>query len=292
VAKIIVTGASGFIGSHLVPRIQQDGHQVVAVDHSAGDVADAATWKGLPPSDVLVHLAGRSFVPDSWRMPEVYVRSNLLGTIGALEFCRAHTAQLVFISSYMYAETRGVPIKETEPLHVHNPYALSKKLAEEACAFYAQNFDVNVTVLRPFNVYGPGQAGQFLIPFIMRQVAEKMTIEVKDLAPKRDYVYVDDLVDAIVRACVSASGLHVYNIGSGRSHSVGEVVEFIQYAAKTTLPVTSKEERRIGELMDTVADISAAAESLGWSPRYSLREGIENTWRLRKVRPGATYVKT
>jgi nucleoside-diphosphate-sugar epimerase len=276
VAEILVTGASGFIGSHLVPRLRAEGHHVVAVDSSAGDVADASTWESLPRTDVVIHLAARSFVPDSWRDPAAYIRSNTLGTVGALDYCRTPGARLVFLSSYMYGEPERLPIDESAPVVVRNPYALSKQLAEDACRFYADAYGVAVTVLRPFNVYGSGQNEPFLIPFVVRQVGDGRVIRVKDLGPKRDYVYVKDVVDAVVRAAEQAGGFCVYNVGSGASHSVDELIAEIQAVRGTALPVEADGERRKDEIMETVADISAARQALGWSPRFSLRAGLED----------------
>jgi nucleoside-diphosphate-sugar epimerase len=279
-SEILVTGASGFIGSHIVPRLRAGGHSVIAVDVAAGDVADASTWSAVRQVDVVVHLAARSFVPDSWRMAPEYLRTNIVGTANALEYCRVNGAHLVFLSSYMYGEPEILPISESSSIVARNPYALSKKLAEEACRFYAENWGTSVTVFRPFNVYGPGQAEPFLVPYILRQIAEREMIRVKDLGPRRDYVYVKDVVDAIVLAVGSAGdGFHVYNLGSGASHSVEELIALIQAVAKTALAVVPDGERRQDEIMETVADISAARGELGWSPRFTLREGLEDMAR-------------
>jgi nucleoside-diphosphate-sugar epimerase len=205
------------------------------------------------------------------------MRSNLLGTIEALEFCRRHGARLVFLSSYMYGEPERLPIDETAPVIARNPYALSKKLAEDACRFYAESFGTSVTVFRPFNVYGPGQAEPFLVPFIARQIWEGKEIRVKDLAPRRDYVYVQDVVDGIVSGAEQGLGYQLFNLGSGQSHSVEELIAAMQLVSGSALPVTTAGERRPEEIMDTVADISAARRAFGWTPGYSLRDGLALT---------------
>ncbi len=274
-AELLVTGADGFIGTPLVRRLRDEGHHVIALDLADGDVADGALWSAQPDVEVVLHLAARSFVPDSWRIPTTYTRTNVLGTAEALEYCRARKARLVTLSSYMYGVPETLPIPETAQVAAGNPYALSKRLAEESCRFYAENLGVPVTILRPFNVYGPGQKEPFLVPLILRQLRESTEIRVLDLEPKRDYVYVADVVEALVRAVRPAEGFRVFNIGAGVSHSVGELIAEMQRAAGTNLPVISAEERRKDEVMDTIADIRAAAAGLGWTPRYTLAQGLQ-----------------
>jgi GDP-4-dehydro-6-deoxy-D-mannose reductase len=274
-SKVLVTGAAGFIGRHLVPGLAADGHEIVKAERGSGDTADQATWKRFPPADVVVHLAAKSFVPESWDAPGLFVRTNLLGTVEALEYCRVHGARLVFPSSYLYGDVVRQPIPESAKLAAKNPYALSKKLAEEACEFYADRFSVETTILRPFNIYGPGQSDTFLIPTILNQLKAGKEIHVKDLEPRRDYVYIVDVIEAMVKAVGRAGGFGVFNVGSGTSHSVSELIQTIQDVWGTDLPVRSDEVRRQGEIMDTVADIARAQQQLGWTPRFTLRKGLE-----------------
>ena len=275
-SKVLVTGASGFIGRHLTPALRAGGHEVIEARRAAGDVADAATWKQFPRADVVVHLAARSFVPESWEAPSLFLRTNLGGTVEAMEYCRAHGAHLVFPSSYLYGDAVQQPIAEDSTLVAKNPYALSKKLAEEACAFYADRFGLTITILRPFNIYGPGQSDAFLVPTIVSQLKAGRGIRVKDLEPRRDYVYVVDVVEAMVKAMSAPRGLSVFNIGSGTSHSVADLIRIVQAVWGTSLPVSSDGVRRKDEIMDTVADIARAREQLGWKPRFTLRQGIED----------------
>lgn len=275
-----MTGAAGFIARHLLPVLQRNGDQVVAVDRRAGDLEVAETWSALPPADVVVHLAGKSFVPASWADPSNHIRANLSGALAALEYCRHHHARLVFLSSYLYGTPSQLPIPETAAVHATNPYALSKQLAEETCRFYAEHFGLDVTILRPFNAYGAGQGSSFLIPAIVQAVEAGEAIRVKDLEPRRDYVHVDDLVRAIAAATRGPAGYSVFNVGSGVSHSVADVIDLIQSLWGTSLPVVSEGVRRAGEIMDTVADVSAAERALNWRPAISLADGLR---RLRRT---------
>jgi GDP-4-dehydro-6-deoxy-D-mannose reductase len=278
-ARILVTGAAGFIGRALVPALARAGHDVIALRRSDGDVTEAATWARIPAVDHVFHLAARSFVPESWRDPAGFLHTNVSGTARGLEYSRANGAHFVFVSGYLYGRPMRLPIQEDDPQEPNNPYALSKFLAERVCAFYATSMDLRVTVIRPFNVYGSGQRPEFLIPTILDHIRNGTDIRVKDLAPCRDYVGLDDLVAALLRTIERPGGHRVFNIGSGVSHSVRDIIDVIQAAAGTRLPVVSSEELRPDEIPDVRADITRARTILGWEPRYSLAEGIERLVR-------------
>lgn len=272
-ARILVTGATGFIGTHLIPKIRHLRHEICAVNTITGDVAEASTWHALPDCEIVIHLAARTFVPDSWSNPAGFLRTNLHGTICALDYCRERAARFIFISSYLYGVPAELPIPERAAVQSNNPYSLSKWLAEEACRFYSEYYGLNVTVLRPFNIYGPGQDSKFLISSLVGQLVDGVCINVKDLEPKRDYLYIDDLIEAFLCAIAKPQRFEIFNIASGTSHSVREIVELIQNIAGTAIPVRSENKRRPQEVMDTRADISKARDLLAWNPRWSLTAG-------------------
>lgn len=273
-SRILVTGASGFIGKRFIALHSVLGDEVITVGKDSGDVAEEKTWQCYPQADVVIHLAGRSFVPDSWTNPMGFLRSNALGVVGALEYCRKHCASLVYLSSYLYGDPTFLPIPESAPLIPTNPYALSKIISEEVCQFYAERFSINITILRPFNVFGPGQSDDFLIPSILRQARRNCLISVKDLEPRRDYIYVDDVVQAIILSIKKIDGFQIYNLGSGQSYSVAQVIDVIQSLLGSNLPISVEGVRRKGEVMDTIADISQANALLGWVPEWDLKRGI------------------
>jgi GDP-4-dehydro-6-deoxy-D-mannose reductase len=250
VTRVLVTGANGFIGRRLVKALLASGVNVVPVGREHGDLAGEQAWENLPGSEVVVHLAGRSYVPDSWHDGSGFLQANVMSTGHALEYCRRQSARLIFVSAYVYGVPKHLPIREDDPASPNNPYALSKRMAEEVCEFYSAYFGVHVTVLRLFN---------------------------KDLKPRRDYVYLDDVVDAVTRVLDMSEGqFGVFNIGSGESLSVGEIINSIQLAAGTSLPVLSDSIERPQEIPDVRADITRAMSILGWKPRYSFSSGIQS----------------
>lgn len=274
--RILVTGANGFIGSNLAHALELDGCNVIRFSLSDGDIAHA----GLDYSGIghVFHLAARTSVPESWRAPSDFYETNVLGTVNVLELCRRIGASLTYLSSYIYGPPLRLPINEEHPVRAFNPYSSSKILAEEAARFYACSFRVPVTIIRPFNIYGPGQTNAFLIPMIIQQALspETRSIEVADDRPKRDQLFVSDLVELLLRT-MDGGGLRTYNAGSGYSVGIPEITSIVNGLLDTSKPLVSRGEGRPFEVMDVIADISRVKADLGWQPHVSLREGLRLT---------------
>lgn len=271
--RILLTGSRGFVGRALRPLLLQAGYDVVEHDQEEGDLS-----RQMPAAEGIehvLHLAGRTFVPESWENPPLHYQINLLGTVNVLEFCRRNGCGITLVSSYVYGQPRYLPVDENHPLDPAAPYNHSKYLAEEAARFYQARFAVPLTILRPFNIYGPGQRGEFLIPSLIRQTLDPncQTIEVADDSPRRDFLYLADFCQAILATLSHPLG-GIYNIASGRSFSVAEIASLVQKAAGTAKPLRSRGEKRQGEVQDLYADISRARSQLGWSPQVPLAEGL------------------
>ena len=149
-------------------------------------------------------------------------------------------------------------------------------MAENLCFFYSKFNKLKINIFRPFNVYGIGQDARFLIPEILSSVQNNRIIEVNDFFPKRDYIYIDDLVDGLVKGMEFIDGFEVYNLGSGYSLSVKEIIDIIQKITNSNLEVISKESKRTNEINDVISDISKAKNKLGWYPKFSFEDGIKN----------------
>lgn len=272
--NIAVTGSSGFVGRRLVQRFEVMGHRVIALDIASGvDLTDWEQVKQTPSVDYVFHLAARTFVPAAFKDPQPFYYTNLISTLNALELCRRDSARFIYASSYVYGSPQYLPVDEQHPTGAHNPYAQSKLMGEELCHAYWRDFSVPSCILRPFNIYGPGQPDSFLIPEIIRK-AQEGAIHLKDGRPRRDFVFVEDVVSAYI-ACIGlgSDGVDTFNIGSGESFSVEEVAQFVAEDLDCG-DVSFSEEQRLNEVLETVANIEKANSLLGWMPNVSFRQGL------------------
>ncbi len=273
---ILITGSRGFVGSNLVRKLKNlDTYELIEFDLQDGDIASHEFEFSI--IDHIIHLAGKTYVPDSWEDPYSFYRTNFLGTVNVLDLCRKHNASLTYISSYVYGQPDYLPINEEHPLKAANPYMDSKIQADAVCRFYASNYNVPTVIFRPFNIYGPGQSGNFLIPKIVQQVVSNSEeINVFSLNTKRDYIYIDDITDALIKSIDVNPDFQILNIGSGTSYSTKEIIDLCQKIAGTSKKVVSGNIERKNEILDVVADIQLANKVLKWEPVVSLEQGLAN----------------
>jgi nucleoside-diphosphate-sugar epimerase len=274
--SILITGATGFVGTHLVAELRRHGRRVQTHSRRDGDIARCA----LDFENVghVVHLAGRTFVPESWTSPMDFYDTNVMGTVNVLDFCRRKRIPLTFVSSYVYGKPRTLPIDESHPVQAFNPYSHSKILAEQVVGYFADHFGVGATIVRPFNVYGPGQDDRFLLPTLVRQALDPgcARIVVRDARPRRDFLHVRDF-NALLLATIDREPGGIFNAGSGQSVGIPELVAAIARATGCDKPIETTDETRPDEVMDVVADISCARAALGWTPAVDLDAGVRDT---------------
>ena len=277
--RILVTGSSGFVGRNLVEELKRHNVEVVTLTDLKAKRVDIRDWrkiKELRNIDIVYHLAAITSVPFSFENPGETYEVNVLGTLNILELCRLCNAwKIVFASSYVYGQPQYLPINEKHPLQPTNPYMRSKILGEELCRAYNTDFGLKCIILRLFNIYGVGQNKNFLIPSIIAQLRYGK-IELKDPAPKRDFIYISDVIDAYIKAGEFNGNFEVFNIGYGKSYNVKEIVDKIIHLYGKDVKVKYSGERRKNEIMDTVADIKKAEEKLGWKPGVEIDNGLSN----------------
>lgn len=273
--KILVTGSDGFIGSKLVQKLRElDEYEVCTFDIQNGDIsADPLPFSGI---NHVFHLAARTFVPESWSDPRSFYMTNVQGTANILDFCHHQKASLTHISAYVYGKPNFLPITEDHPVYPVNPYMHSKIMAESLCRFYAINHQMAISIIRPFNIIGPGQREDFLVPHLVRQLLdpESKEIQVKDLLPKRDFLYLDDLINAIISTLSPAHSGGTYNVGSGESYSVDQIIQVLMDITGIRKAVVTLEQVRKNEIPDVRADISRIKSDLGWEPGVPINEGL------------------
>lgn len=276
--KVLVTGSTGFVGRALTAALRPV-CEVLEVSRAAGfDVTSSEHFEKLDRVDVVVHLAALTFVPDSFLRPRDYYETNVQGTLNVLEFARKVGARVIHMSSYVYGKPNYLPIDESHPLQAVNPYGHSKVMAESLCDFYGQLGWVDTCVIRPFNIYGPGQSQDFVIPKMIAGALREGRVELFDLRPRRDYIFLNDLVE-LVLACLKASwkGVVRLNAGAGQSHSLQDVLCLLGQILGKSVQVVDLNKPRPDEILDCISSNERARALVGWSPRTDLLSGLTQT---------------
>jgi NAD dependent epimerase/dehydratase len=308
--KVLVTGADGFIGSHLVEALVERGFEVRpfvfynsfgswgwldtldpevrrSLDVFAGDVRDPHGVKeAMRGYDAVFHLAALIAIPYSYHSPDTYVDTNVKGTLNIVQAARELGVEKVIhtSTSEVYGTAKSVPITEEHPLQGQSPYSASKIGADQiAWSFYA-SFDTPVTIVRPFNTYGPRQSARAVIPTIITQIANgQRRIKLGALHPTRDFNYVADTVRGFIAAAESEASIgEVINLGSGFEISIGDLAHLIAEAMGVEIEIETDDLRlrpEKSEVERLLASNEKAAALLGWQPEYSSREGLKRGLR-------------
>ena len=307
--RALVTGAGGFIGSHLVERLVRDGWEVRAllrynsrsdrgnlnfVDSEVqdaievvwGDVRDGESVRGASVGvEVIYHLAALIAIPYSYINPTDFVLTNVVGTTNVLNAARASdtlSRVVVTSTSEVYGTAQYTPIDEAHPVQGQSPYSASKIGGDALAESYFRAFGLPVGVLRPFNTYGPRQSMRAIIPTIITQLLVNETVKLGNLEPRRDLTFVEDTVDGFVRMATHDDvpfGQPV-NTGNGSDISIGELFELLKKltgseAALVTDPSRVRPDK--SEVFRLLADASKARDLIGWTPTHSLEQGLNKT---------------
>lgn len=284
--KILITGARGFIGDFLVNLLDLKRFKLNAFLNSS--TLNLCNWdlvSKTPKSDLIIHLAAKNFVPDSFLNPLDFYNNNISSTLNILEKARKDNSRLIFFSTYVYGIPEYLPVDEKHQSNPLNPYTQSKLICEQLCMAYNRDFGIPITIFRPFNVYGPGQNSSFFIPSIIKQINNDF-IYLDDSRPKRDYIYVDDVISAIYKCIINenlSDSFNIYNLGTGISTSVKDVAKLILEVSQSKSKLIFSNKVRQGEVLETKADIKKIKKELKWNYKISLREGIEKIINKNKV---------
>jgi NAD dependent epimerase/dehydratase len=304
--KILVTGADGFIGSHLCEELVRTGHDIRAfvlynsfnswgwLDHSAkdiqenievftGDIRDPYGVKeAMKGCDLVIHLAALIAIPYSYHSPSTYVDTNINGTLNIVQAARELEVSKVVVTSTseVYGTARFVPITEDHPLQGQSPYSASKIGADQVAMSFYHAFNTPVAIIRPFNTYGPRQSARAVIPTTITQIANgKRRLKLGALYPTRDFNYVRDTVRGFMAVASSSQSVgEVINIGSNYEISIGDTVKLIAEVMGAEIEVETDEVRlrpAKSEVERLWADNTKAKTLLGWEPLYNEYEGFK-----------------
>ena len=302
---VLVTGAGGFIGSHLTERLVALGARTRAlvrynsadswgwldsspvkddIEVILGDIRDRDSLRqAIQGVDTVFHLAALIAIPYSYHTPLSYIRTNVEGTLNVLQAAMDAGVRLVVhtSTSEVYGTARYVPIDEDHPLQGQSPYSASKIGADKLAEAFHRSFGLPVAVIRPFNTYGPRQSARAVIPTIITQVLTQPEVHLGNLEPTRDFSYVADTVEGFVRIaeCPESVG-QVINTGSGQEISIGDLANTILNLIGREIPIICDNQRvrpENGEVERLCADNTKAREILGWQPRYTLKDGLVQT---------------
>ena len=305
-SKVLVTGADGFIGSHLTEALVRQGFNVRAfvyynsfnswgwLDQCAedikgqfevfpGDVRDPYGVKeAMKGCDAVLHLAALIAIPFSYHSPDTYVDTNIKGTLNVLQAARELGVKRVIhtSSSEVYGTARFVPISEEHPLQGQSPYSATKISADQLAHSFYSSFDLPVITVRPFNTYGPRQSARAVIPTVITQIANgERSIKLGAVTPTRDFSYVQDTVAGFIAALTKAQGIgEVINIGSNFEISIGETAQLIAESMGVSIEVVTDKERlrpENSEVDRLWADNTKARELLGWQPAFGGHDGFK-----------------
>jgi dTDP-glucose 4,6-dehydratase len=307
--NVLVTGAGGFIGSHLVEALVKKGYKVRAFVHYnsfnrwgwldyvekhikdsievfAGDVRDpCGVKKAMNNIQVVFHLAALIGIPYSYHSPDTYVETNIKGTLNVLQAARELGIEKVVhtSTSEVYGSAQFIPITEQHPTNPQSPYAATKAGADFLALTFYCSFDLPVAVVRPFNTYGPRQSARAVIPTVITQIISgKNQVKLGSLHPTRDLTYVKDTVEGFIAAAQSEKSIgQIINIGSNSQISIEDLAKLVAKIANVDIEIEYERERKRpkkSEVERLWADNKKAKELLGWSPTYTLEEGLKETF--------------
>lgn len=305
--RVLVTGAGGFIGSHLVEQLVLEGYTVRAYTHYnaannwynleqlpraildsaeivAGDIGDSySVDRAVQGCEIVYHLAALIGIPYSYIAPAAYVSTNIIGTLNVLQACRRHgVRRLIHTStSEVYGTAQYVPIDELHPIVGQSPYSATKIAADKLVESFWNSFDLPACIIRPFNTYGPRQSARAIIPTIITQALSGKKLKLGNLDPVRDLTFAVDTAHGFIAASKAPAVLgEVVNLGTGEGFSVYEVVQHIMTLLGKEIAIEEDQSRirpAKSEVMRLISNNTKATTLMDWSPRFDLKTGLQMT---------------
>ena len=280
--RILLTGSNGFLGKNITYFLGNYFDFIYINRDSKFNINKIDTLLEINKIDCVIHCAAETFIPSSFDDPFKFYKFNLNSTLNILEYCRIKkVSKFIYLNTYPYGVPKYNPIDEVHSLDPHSPYTKSKLISENLVFSYLDRY-FEPTSLRIFNPYGQGQSNRFLIPTIVNQATASNIVEVLDDKPKRDFLYIEDLINLIKIIISSEDAKGIYNVGSGRSVSIGEICIQLQAILNKELTLVSKEKNRENEILDCYANIDKVCKKFDWVPKHDLSSGLRKYIDLLK----------
>ena len=325
--KILITGGTGFIGSHLAELCVKRGYNVTVFDrynpnYNLGNLSDSpfknkikfifgdirdfdSVNNAVKKKDIVFHLAALIGIPYSYISPNAYIKTNVEGTYNVLESCKNNKIKKVVVTSTseVYGSARYIPIDEKHPLQPQSPYSASKISADNLALSYFYSFNLPVSIIRPFNTYGPRQSQRAIIPTIINQMLNNQDniIELGNLSPTRDFMYVEDTCEAFLKFITTSKNFgKIINIGSGNQISIIKLTKLIGKLMNKKIKFLKSKTRirpKLSEVQNLCASIKLAKKDLNWKPKYignpGLSKGLTKTinWFQKRKKTSSSNSK-
>jgi len=270
--KILVTGHEGVIASNLIKKLTNCEIIIDSINGKRIDLQNNEEVMKIEPVDTVIHLGGKTEKGLEWKE---YFENNVIGTLNILKYCiKKNIKKIIFVSSYVYGNPKYSPIDEQHQISPHNLYTKSKFLAEELCKIYSEKYKLNVIILRPFNIFARSMNKNYLISNLIESINTKKTVTITNRTSKRDFLYIDDFIELILKIKDYDFKYEIFNVGSGISYSFDEVIEIIEKNTSKKLNLEYKNDDQ-SYIQNITADNSKITKILDWKPELTFEEGLQ-----------------
>jgi len=277
--KVGITGSNGFIGSHTLTYLNKQNIEAIPIDLRKLEYNEAHS-----NFDWILHFAANTIIPKSLQEADKIYLNNLISTGQAISIANKNRASFLFLSSYVYGKPHYLPIDENHPVDPNNSYVNSKLIGEKLCKYLLNPSCPSLIILRCFNIYGFDLNAGRLIHDIIFSAKNENKIVINDPIPKRDYLYIEDFCDLIIKIIKCRKNIHnIFNVGFGRSYSNFEVAENVRDLMKDNYEINVKNDPRENDIEEIIADISSIKKIFNWFPKVGMREGLKkviNQWAV------------
>ena len=276
--SIFVTGSSGFIGRKIIEKLPKSQVLTDSINSKRIDLRNIKEVLKIDSADIVIHLGAKT--PKKELKWNDYFDNNISGTLNVLEYCiKKKVKKLIYVSSYVYGNPEYCPIDENHPVNPHSAYNESKYLAERLCKFYCDKTELNLTILRPFNIFGESMNKGFLLTNLINAVKTDKKITIVNKNSKRDFLYIDDFVDLILKIKDYNCKFEIFNVGTGISFSFYDVIKKIEHikSKKLNLDYFEDDKTFMGDIQ---ADITKVKEKLNWKPKIKFEEGLKKMLKV------------